>query len=376
MKVLIIIDHYLPSYKAGGPLRSVPNLIEALNNTEFKIITKDRDLAEKKPLKNIIVDKWTKISGVDIIYLSNRRFTLLGLLKIMKQTDFDTVYLNSFFSPKASIYPLILKYFGFFSKKKIVLAPRGELAPGALKIKRIKKSIYILLSKIIKLHNNIFFHSTSEIETKSIRKQFPHLSKNITLIKNPVKLQFKKPFKPKFTDSLRLIFLSRIVEKKNLIFILKVLKEIKIKISLDIYGNIEDKIYWNKCNALISQLPSNIKVNYLKALPIHEVVSTFGMYDLFVFPTLGENFGHVVFESLSAGTPVLMSNTTPWKSSSKYKFLTCISLNNKQIWQDEILKQANLTIEKRGLLRIKAFEYAKEYSLKSFNKDTMKQLFR
>ena len=376
MKVLIIIDHYLPSYKAGGPLRSVPNLIETLDDIEFKIITKDRDLGEKKPLKNIIVDKWTKISGTDIIYLSHRRFTLLGLLKTMKQTDFDTLYLNSFFSPKASIYPLILKYFGFFSKKKIVLAPRGELAPGALKIKRIKKSIYILLSKIIKLHNNIFFHSTSEIETESIRKQFPCLSKNITLIKNPVKLQFEKPFKPKFADSLRLIFLSRIVEKKNLIFILKVLKEIKIKISLDIYGNIEDKIYWNKCNALISQLPSNIKVNYLKALPIHEVVSTFGKYDLFVFPTLGENFGHVVFESLSAGTPVLMSNTTPWKSSSKYKFLTCISLDNKKIWQEEILKQANLIMEKRNLLRIKAFEYVKEYSLKSFNKDNMVKLLK
>lgn len=71
-----------------------------------------------------------------------------------------------------------------------------------------------MLSKIIKLHNNIFFQSTSEIETKSIRKQFPNLSKNITLIKNPVKLQFEKPFKPKFTDSLRLIFLSRTVEKK------------------------------------------------------------------------------------------------------------------------------------------------------------------
>lgn len=96
------------------------------------------------------------------------------------------------------------------------------------------------------------------------------------------------------------------------------------------------------------------------------------MYDLFVFPTLGENFGHVVIESLSAGTPVFMSNTTPWKSFSKYKFLTCISLDNKQIWQEEILKQANLIIEKRDLLRIKAFEYAKEYSSKSFDKDTMK----
>ena len=29
-------------------------------------------------------------------------------------------------------------------------------------------------------------------------------------------------------------------------------------------------------------------------------------------PTLGENFGHVILEALCGGTPVLLSNQTPW----------------------------------------------------------------
>ena len=41
-------------------------------------------------------------------------------------------------------------------------------------------------------------------------------------------------------------------------------------------------------------------------------LSFLSRFDLFVFPTLGENFGHVVLESLAAGTPVIVGNDTPW----------------------------------------------------------------
>ena len=37
----------------------------------------------------------------------------------------------------------------------------------------------------------------------------------------------------------------------------------------------------------------------------------FQEYDLLFLPTKGENFGHVILESMSAGTPVLISDTTP-----------------------------------------------------------------
>jgi glycosyltransferase involved in cell wall biosynthesis len=36
-------------------------------------------------------------------------------------------------------------------------------------------------------------------------------------------------------------------------------------------------------------------------------------HDLFFLPTRGENFGHVIPEALSAGTPVLIADTTPWR---------------------------------------------------------------
>ena len=32
-----------------------------------------------------------------------------------------------------------------------------------------------------------------------------------------------------------------------------------------------------------------------------------------LFPTFGENFGHVIFEALAAGCPILLSDQTPWR---------------------------------------------------------------
>lgn len=44
---------------------------------------------------------------------------------------------------------------------------------------------------------------------------------------------------------------------------------------------------------------------------VHE---TFSKYDCFLFPTLSENYGHVIAESLASGTPVITSDQTPWNS--------------------------------------------------------------
>ena len=35
-------------------------------------------------------------------------------------------------------------------------------------------------------------------------------------------------------------------------------------------------------------------------------------HDLFLFPTLGENFGHVIVEALLTGCPVVISDQTQW----------------------------------------------------------------
>ena len=64
-------------------------------------------------------------------------------------------------------------------------------------------------------------------------------------------------------------------------------------------------------------------------------MDTLSKHDLFVFPSLSENFGHVIFESLSAGTPVITSVHTPWKTNDS-KSLVSLPLDDPQVWAEYI----------------------------------------
>jgi len=55
-----------------------------------------------------------------------------------------------------------------------------------------------------------------------------------------------------------------------------------------------------------------VRVSYCGVVRPAEVQAVFALYDAFILPTLGENFGHAIGESLSAGCPVLCSQLTPW----------------------------------------------------------------
>jgi glycosyltransferase involved in cell wall biosynthesis len=112
---------------------------------------------------------------------------------------------------------------------------------------------------------------------------------------------------------LRIIFLSRISREKNLNVALSILRSVKENVVFDIYGPTENMSYWNECQVLISELPPNVKAKYCGNVLPGNVLEIFGNYDLFLFPTGGEAYGNVIAESLTAGTPVLLSTETPWR---------------------------------------------------------------
>jgi glycosyltransferase involved in cell wall biosynthesis len=113
---------------------------------------------------------------------------------------------------------------------------------------------------------------------------------------------------------LRLIYYSLIAQKKNLSFLLELLKQESMQgISLDIAGPLKDRDYWKECQKIIAALPAHISVKYIGEQEPSNVNALLSKYHLFVLPTLGENFGHAIVESLSSFRPVLISDKTPWK---------------------------------------------------------------
>jgi glycosyltransferase involved in cell wall biosynthesis len=101
---------------------------------------------------------------------------------------------------------------------------------------------------------------------------------------------------------------------KNLDFVLARLAEVDERVTLNLYGPIEDADYWARCEAMIRKLPANVSVRQHGPVSQQRVFEELAANDLLFLPSRGENFGHAIFESLAAGTPVLISDRTPWRN--------------------------------------------------------------
>ena len=112
--------------------------------------------------------------------------------------------------------------------------------------------------------------------------------------------------------------------------------------------------------AELTKLPSNINWNYLGQLKSNQVNNTFLEYDMFFFPTLGENFGYVILESLSNFcSPLLSKGTTIFDDLDKYKIGSNLNLNTKPSKWVNYIENFNSAKEDQDLLKFKNYLYNK-----------------
>jgi glycosyltransferase involved in cell wall biosynthesis len=335
-KILIFYNFFKPAQKAGGIVRSLDNMITLLaNEFQFSVFTSAFDLGEKAPMKSITHNNWIKASDNTSVYYATTTsiLNLFSKVKIaVKHASPDVVYINGIFSPGYTILPL-LAVTSLMKNTVVVIAPRGMLQEGALSIKPIKKKLYLAALKMLLRRKKIRWHATDEQEMKDVSLHFGEKSDCVLAYDTPVG-EIVRPKKIiKHAGSINLVYLSLITEKKNLAFLIQALRmtEPSIKIVLDVYGPVIDFDYWHRCLTEIGKLPTNVKVLYHGAIGTDKVIETIQKSHFFVLPTLGENFGHAIFESLAAGRPVLISNWTPWQNITGKKAGWIFSLDQKSI---------------------------------------------
>jgi glycosyltransferase involved in cell wall biosynthesis len=369
--IFVLVKYYLPGYKAGGALRSVANLVENLGDEfEFLIVTSDRDWTDKESYRGVLVDSWNQIGKAKVFYLSPRNQSLKFISRLLSEVPHDILYLNSFFDRTYTQIPLLARRLGLTPQKQLIIAPRGEFSLGAYRIKRIKKAIYTFVVLRLGLIKNVIWHASTEYESFDIKTRLGILNFQKNFMRIKLASDIPSNIQPYIERShleaslgkklLRLVFISRISPKKNLDFALRVLAKVQVPIEFNIYGPHDDDVYWQQCKNLISKLPPNIIVKYNGEI-IHEKVAEILRYhDLFFFPTLGENYGHVIMESLSVGTPVLIANTTPWLDLEIAGVGWDLPLNSEQLFVDKIHFFAQLSVESKCSWRRNVYLYASE----------------
>ena len=332
-RVVILVEYYLPGFRAGGPMRSVSALVEQLaSEIDFYILTRDRDEGSTLPYPGLQEGAWKPVGRAKVRYMAPREITARRLGAAVRDVQPDAVYLNGFFGAM-SMKLLIARRLGGLKGIHVLLAPRGELSPGALRLKAFKKRTFLQLSQAMALHRGVAFHASTARESEEISMAIP-IQETPMIARNPVALTAPTRHAcAKVSGAARFVFLSRIARKKNVHLAIDLLRSLKGSVEFEIYGPVIDEPYWCECQALIAQMPQNVTVTYHGPIAHDLVASTLSAHHFFLFPTASENFGHAIVEALVAGCPVVTSDQTPWLGLSKTGVGWDLPLEDIAAWQ-------------------------------------------
>lgn len=312
--VLIVAPFFPPAFLSGGPVRSLAGLVDRLHDEfVFYILAVDHDRQKTSTLRGVFSGRWTGQPYAFVRFEPDRQFTLTNYRRWITETKPSVIYLNTFFSPRFSVLPLVAALLVKGARPDVILAPRGSLSPQSLSLKSTKKQVYLTVFRLLGLPRRVTWQATSSEEVADLRVLFgPHIAiATASNLRTGTDDALLMP-PSKCVGQLRVIFLSRIVRNKNLAFALQRLAHVNGKIHFTIVGPKEDTDYAAECTALVQSLPTSVTVDFMGPIEHDEVAVTIASHHLFFLPSLSENYGHAIVEALSCSRPVLIGDRTPW----------------------------------------------------------------
>lgn len=338
MRIFITADYFLPGYKAGGPIRSLANFAQHFGRKhELFFFTRDRDATETESYRSVHLSAWNSLYGGSVYYASPQEITWRGLTRALDEVQPDCIYLNSLFSPISRHFMVSRSVRRVYGNCEVVLAVRGELNPGALALRPVRKKLYLSYLRASGACRDVRFQASSELEAVAIRQALPNA--DIVVASNipgsPPGCSTKHD-RSKGTEC-SFVFASRISPMKNLVFLLECFRTLGGEhFHLNIHGSVDDQAYWGKCRTVLGELGGKVTVH--GAFRPDEAWHILSHNDFMVLPTLGENFGHSIYESAASGTPYIISDRTPWSARTESRAGWALSLDDKTRWV-EVLRQ-------------------------------------
>jgi glycosyltransferase involved in cell wall biosynthesis len=198
------------------------------------------------------------------------------------------------------------------ARKPFVVSPRGMLSPAALAFSRIKKEAFWRLLQGPAIRQAACLHATSAQEYDEIRAF--GLANPVAVIANGIDLPDPAAAPAARPAAERVaLSLGRIHPKKGLDRLLRAWAEVEARHPrwrLRLAGPSEAG-YADELHALALALGlARVSIDG----PIYDDLKwdAYRAADLFVLPSLNENFGLAVAEALAAGTPAISTKGAPW----------------------------------------------------------------
>jgi glycosyltransferase involved in cell wall biosynthesis len=301
LRVLQICAAYKPAFVYGGPTMSVSMLSEQLVKAGVYTLVYATTANGKTELP-VNPGQPVNVDGVMVTYFTrltkdhSHYSPALSMALRREARSFDVIHIHAWWN-LVSLFSCII---ALKRKVPVLLSPRGTLSPYSFKNKSI--GVKWVIHQLFGTQCHI--HVTSLREKEAI-EQLIH-PKSITVLPNFVKLS-DKAVSPAIKPSpvFRLLFFSRIEEKKGLDILINALPMLKFPYTLTIAGNgNENYIAFLKTLAADKGVADKITWTGFHNEDKFDLLQN---HDLFVLPSYDENFGNTVIESLSVGTPVLIS---------------------------------------------------------------------
>jgi glycosyltransferase involved in cell wall biosynthesis len=89
-------------------------------------------------------------------------------------------------------------------------------------------------------------------------------------------------------------------------------------------------------------MPAHIKIAYMGSFSPSTITEVYKNQHVLLLPTMNENYGHAIVESLSMGCPVIISDQTPWNDMHLRSAGYSIPLSNKALFVEKIEELAAL----------------------------------
>jgi glycosyltransferase involved in cell wall biosynthesis len=214
--------------------------------------------------------------------------------------NFDLVHIHAWWNLVSVLSCLV----AIIRNVPVLLSPRGTLSPYSFTNKNNRKKWIIHKSIGTYLLNKCHLHVTSEREKAAILQIIN--PKSIHILPNFIKLSVQKIAIPaNASPLLKLLFFSRIEEKKGLDILLNSLSKVTVPFHLTIAGD-GDREYIDRLKSIADQKGISPSLSWVGFQGTNKFDLMLG-HDLMILPSHDENFGNVVIESLSMGTAVLIS---------------------------------------------------------------------
>jgi glycosyltransferase involved in cell wall biosynthesis len=305
LKVLQICAAYKPAFIYGGPTMSVSmlseNLVKAGIDTEVYATT-----ANGKQELPVTPGVAVNVDGVEVTYFKrvtgdHSHYSPALFKRLRKEVkNFDLVHIHAWWN-LVSVFSCLI---AIRQKVPVLMSPRGTLSPYSFQNKSIGVKWFLHQFLGARLLRQCNIHTTSQPEADATATLFR--PKSMTILPNFVKLPAKKvyPERP-IPGRIKLIFFGRIEEKKGLDTLLNALPHVEVPYQLTIAGD-GDNAYIESLKKITVDNGSAEHIDWI-GFQTDNKFDLLQAQDLFILPSHDENFGNAVIESLSVGTPVLIS---------------------------------------------------------------------